>query len=105
MLNYDDVLSQVKRVALELFQRNRDMRDVRGWDGASSGQQSVEIMSVELDDLDSFTFIQLAAELEELYALPLLRSISAFEGETLDDLAEFIVKRAHESGELPDGGH
>src|SRR5690242_21768858 len=86
MLKYDVGRSQVKRAGLELYRRNRAMRDARGWNGASSDPQSAEVMTIELNDLDSFTFIQLTAELEELYTLPLLRNMSVFGGQTFDDL-------------------
>lgn len=45
----------------------------------------------ELNDLDSFSFVELVTALEDSLGLRLLDEINSFEGNTFQDLAEFIM--------------
>jgi hypothetical protein len=48
-------------------------------------------------DLDSFSFVQIALELETIYGVKLIEDLEDFEGENFEDLAEAIVQLAANS--------
>ncbi|TKK87206.1 hypothetical protein FDA94_19025 [Herbidospora galbida] len=44
-----------------------------------------------LKDMDSFSFVQMALELENSYQVKLLEKLENFSGERFEDLADFII--------------
>ncbi|WP_223167470.1 hypothetical protein [Nonomuraea sp. SYSU D8015] len=52
-----------------------------------------------MDDLDSFSVVQLILTLEDIYDVRLLEDMHAFEGETFDDLADFVALRISQNGQ------
>lgn len=46
-----------------------------------------------MEDLDSFSVVQLVLALEDHYSAMLLEEITSFKGKTFEDLADFIAPR------------
>jgi acyl carrier protein len=76
MLTHEFVHTQIKQV----------VADVRSRDKAQDEDEPVELAG-----LDSLTLVEVFAELEEVLRVPLLSRIATFDGETFDELAQFIV--------------
>ncbi len=53
----------------------------------------------KMDDLDSFSVVQLILTLEDIYDVRLLEDMQQFEGKTFDDLADFVALRISQDGQ------
>ncbi|WP_150251037.1 hypothetical protein [Nocardiopsis deserti] len=59
---------------------------------ASSDPQA-EIPDPSMDDMDSFSIVQIILMLEEVYNASLLEELSEFTGKTFEEMAGFLAER------------
>ncbi|SDH94031.1 hypothetical protein SAMN05421505_12754 [Sinosporangium album] len=51
----------------------------------------------DMDDLDSFSVVQLVLALEDIYGVLLLEDMPSFKNKSFDDLADFVMDRIQTS--------